>query len=116
MKELTIRKNLIKIVVFCITVLGLFIPSSIVVRATEPSDEPVRLDNFTGEAMNESMADNTTIRINPECSYDSSTDQYVINIDNIQVKSSVADGMIINNVVSIETDSLTEISLYKDGM
>ena len=115
MKELTIRKNLIKIVVFCITVLGLFIPNSIVVRATEPSDEPVRLDNFTGEAMNESMADNTTIRINPECSYDSSTDQYVINIDNIQVKSSVADGMIINNVVSIETDSLTEISLYKDG-
>lgn len=115
MQELTISKNRIKIWVFCIAVLGLFIRSGIVVHATEPSDEPVRLDNFTGEAMEESMTDNTTVRIHPECSYDSSADQYLINIDNIQVKSSVADGMITNNIVSIETDLLTDFSLYKDG-
>ena len=115
MQELTIRKNRIKILLFCIAVLGFFMRGGIVSHATELSDEPVRLNNFTGEAMKESMADDTTIRIHPNCSYDLSTGQYLINIDNKQVKSSVADGMITNNSVSIETDSLTEFSLYKDG-
>ena len=115
MKVLTINKNRIKLFAFCIGVLCLFIRGSIEVNATELSDGPVRLNNFTGEVMKESMADNTTIRINSECSYDTSSDQYIINLDNGQVKSSVADGMITNNIVSIEADSLTEISLYKDG-
>ena len=115
MKVLTINKNRIKLFAFCIGVFCLFLYGSMDVNATELSEDPIRLNNFTGEAMKESMADDTTIRINSKCSYDSGTDQYIINLDDVEVKSSVADGMITNNIVSIETNSLTDISLYKDG-
>ena len=115
MKVLTINKNRIKLFAFCIGVFCLFLYGSMDVNATELSEDPIRLNNFTGEAMKESMADDTTIRINSKCSYDSGTDQYIINLDDVEVKSSVADGMITNNIVSIETDSLADILLYKDG-
>ena len=115
MKVLTINKNRIKLFAFCIGVLCLFLYVSMDVNATELSDAPIRLNNFTGEVMKESMADDTTIRINSKCSYDSSTDQYIFSLDDVEVKSSVADGMITNNIVSIETDSLADILLYKDG-
>ena len=115
MKVLTINKNRIKLFVFCIGVFCLFLHGSMDVNATELSDDPIRLNNFTGEVMKESMEDDTTIRIHSKCSYDSSTDQYIFSLDDVEVKSSVADGMITNNIVSIETNSLTDISLYKDG-
>ena len=115
MKVLTINKNRIKLFAFCIGVFCLFLYGSMDVNATELSDGPVRLNNFTGEVMKESMADSTTIRIHSDCSYDLSDDQYLFKIDNKQVKSSVADGMITNYSVSIETESSTEFSLYKDG-
>lgn len=77
------------------------------------------IDNFSGEIIssNEQALTGET-RISSNCVYDRMLKQYVYTVgDNSEKKvtSNVADGMIINDVVSIDTGNSNDFTLYKDG-
>ena len=119
MRVLFTKKSLIKIAMFCMGVFLLFIQDTMVAEATGLLEEPIRLDNFTGEVISGDIDTREKIRVNSACSYEAESGLFVFPIDDqkdVFVKSSVADGMVTNNVVSIEFSMAKEYSLIRNGV
>ena len=109
MKVLTINKNRIKLFVFFIGVFCLFLYGSMDVHATELSDGPVRLNNFTGEVMLQ------TGQIGDDLSYyfytSEQTPSIVVLSVNINKCGGIkcAGGMIVQVLPSASEEDLIEI-------
>lgn len=119
MRVLFTKKSLLKIAMFCMGVFLLFIQDTMVAEATGLLEEPIRLDNFTGEVISGDIDTREKIRVNSGCSYEAESGLFVFPIDDqkdVFVKSSVADGMVTNNAVSIEFSMAKEYSLIRNGV
>jgi hypothetical protein len=110
--------NRMKKWIFCFLVLGFFFMSPVTVEATQSGSVP--LDNFTGQPVvkQESTTNTNEIPVLSNCVYDKSTQQFVYTVDqsaDLKIMSSVADGMITNNIVKIETNITEALTLIKNG-
>lgn len=91
---------------------------SSVADASQVTNAPVLMDNFTGEAIIGVQTEKNEIPVYDACIYEVSTKKFLYIVDeteNLQVKSSVADGMITNDSVTLEVSKEQEFVLYKDG-
>lgn len=89
-----------------------------VVQATE--NNPLPLDSFTGEttSQTESTTESHLVSVLSDCVYDKKAQKFVFMVDeatDLKIMSSVADGMITNNVVSMETNIADALTLLKNG-
>ena len=83
-------------------------------------DTPTRLNNFTGQAVvgGKSSANPNEISVLSNCIYDTQTHLYTIVVDEekeLYIKSTVADGMVTNYSVSIETNITEDLTLLRNG-
>lgn len=107
-----IKRILILAVVLC------SLCGSVVVEATETNRNPVRVDNFTGEEISSTQTNKDKQTIYSGCIYDKNKQMFIYTVDasaGLEVSSSVADGMITNNSVSLGVAKEKEFELFKDG-
>ena len=111
------KKNRIR-KLFCLAVLMCGLWQSVEVEAAENTKAPTRIDNFTGQMITNTQTEKEEVQVYSNCSYNINTQKFIYTVDEtagLQVKSSVADGMISNKSVSLEFAKGQDFVLYKDG-
>ena len=103
---------------FCLALLWFWMTNPMVVQAAE--NNPLPLDSFTGQttSQSETPTDSHLVSVLSDCVYDKNANMFVFTVDkakDLKITSSVADGMITNNIVSMETDITDDLTLLKDG-
>jgi hypothetical protein len=91
---------------------------SVVVEAAEADRNPIRVDNFTGETITNTQTDKNEVVVYSNCTYDKEKQKFIYTVDasaGLEVSSSVADGMITNNNVSLNVGKVKEYELFRDG-
>ena len=89
-----------------------------VVAEAEEVNGPIPIDNFTGEVATNIQTEKEEITLYSNCIYDTRTQEFIYTVDEaaqLQVKSSVADGMCTNYSVSLDIRNEVDFFLYKDG-
>lgn len=116
-KFMRCRNNRIKKYILCLSVLVLCLACSMTAAAEE--NAPIRLNNFTGQAVvGGNISENSNeVKVLSNCIYDKTTHRYMITVDeekDLHIISTVADGMFTNYTVSIETNIIEGLSLFRN--
>ena len=103
---------------FCLGLLCFLMINPMVVQAAE--NNPLPLDNFTGQTTSQEESNTNThlISVLSDCVYDKEAQKFIFTVDSaadLKIISSVADGMITNNIVSMETNITNDLILLKNG-
>ena len=104
--------------IFCLAILICGLWQSVEVEAAENTNNPIQIDYFSGELMTNTQTEKDEVQVDSNCSYNKTKQKFIYTLDEaagLQVKSSVADGMITNKGVSLEISKGVDFSLYKDG-